>query len=292
MEELSTEDQALMDQMEAADAAPEPDPTGVELEPEQSQAEPEADGGKPPPGMVPHGALHKERSERKEAASQLNEERATTARLERELAEMRAQMQALQSPPKPEEAAPEWVDPIYDPEGYRKYQEYHTQQTQQRFDELANFQQQTIQQQQMQAYIAQVEAEFVAEQPDYMQAVDHMRNAREQQLQAQGYRGDQISQQLGADRNSILQAAQLLGVSPAKLAYQRALEMGYQPAPAPAEAEAERIAALSNAQRQTQGIGTGGSAQAGGMTVEDLANLSEAEFAKIPQEERDRLMGG
>jgi hypothetical protein len=79
------------------------------------------------------------------------------------------------------------------------------------------------------------------------------------------------------------------------LFYGYAKMRGYSPAqaardPVPPQAAAQ-VNALAEAQRQTQSMGTAkGPSSDGGVTIETLAKMSEAQLAKMPKAERDAMM--
>lgn len=242
------------------------------LTPEQQDAVSKyVNEGKPPPGFVTHQSMHSEREQRKE--------------LERRLAALEAQQQA-----KPEDAPPEWKDPIEDPEGNRKWSEWLANKS--REDAIAEFQErQERAQAQAQRLHRAAEAEdaFTKQVEDYPQATEFLKNAREQQLRSQGYDEGQIMHQLRNDANSIFDAAMAVGMNPAQLIYMKAQELGYS---AP-QKDAERIEHLANAQRQTRGAGNaGGTAQRGDLTLAQLADMSESELAKLDPAVKRKAMGG
>jgi hypothetical protein len=111
-EQLTPEESAVMAEM-AADTTP-IEPVEVVDVPQETpepapvaQPEAAADPDKPPPGMVPQGALHQERERRKEAERQLQDFQAKLAAIEAKL-----------NPP-PQIEIP---DPILDPKGFREFQ--------------------------------------------------------------------------------------------------------------------------------------------------------------------------
>ena len=57
------------------------------------------------------------------------------------------------------------------------------------------------------------------------------------------------------------------------------------------QAAAQVVQALAEAQRQTASMGTaGGPSNDGGVTIETLAKMTEAQLAKMPKAERDAMM--
>ena len=285
-EEFTADEQAAMDAMKA-DTTPEPQEVTEapqetpEEAPKEEAKEPEFKTSrekteKPPEGFVPHQAMHAERMKRQE--------------LERKIAELEARL------PKPEEEKPpQWVDPLVDPEGFRKYDEWRQRENNEKLEQINRSLKEREETAVRVRRAAELEAEFAAETPDYPQATQFLHQARVSELAAMGYSPDQISAQLRQDAMGVFNAAQQIGMNPAELLYIRARRAGYQPpvkeAPKPV-ADAERVVALDKAQKATQGLGSASGPQSGQLTARDLAAMSEAELAKVPAEVKRRAMGG
>jgi hypothetical protein len=239
---------------------------------------PEAD--KPPPGMVPQGALHQERERRKETERQFQE-------LQRQFAEIQAKLN-----PPPEIVVP---DPVLQPEAFKQFQ---IDQIKQRAAEKADADRRATEQAQEQQIMARVNQDvmqFKAATPDYDQAFQHAVKVRREELAFYGNSPEQIDQQIETDVRAIVQQAYTQGKNPGELFYGYAKMRGYSPAqaardPVPAQAAAQ-VNALAEAQRQTQSMATaGGPSSDGGVTIETLAKMSEAQLAKMPKAERDAMM--
>jgi hypothetical protein len=292
-EELTADEQSALEAMQSGTPAEEPEQAAEpeqEAEPEKVEtAEPEQDGepkdaefkssrseDKPPEGYVPHGALHAERSKRKE--------------LEQRLAALEGKMDA----PKDEEQPPQWVDPLVDPEGFRKYDEYRTRQLSEKIERQEQERQQQWQQQQRFEKAARLEAEFAQKTPDYQEAVQHLHQRRVTDLRAQGMSDAEVAAQIRQDANAVFDAAEQLGWNPAELLYQNAVRAGYTRKQAEAAAsDADKIVALDAAQKATKGIGAaGGADQAGGLTAEKIADMSEDELRAVDPKEIARVLGG
>lgn len=291
-ETFTPEEQEALSAMEAdtgADFTPETEAAEIDAESKDAvEADPTADNAervaqdatnkKPPEGYVPHGALHAEREERK--------------KLQQQLEELTEWKKAQENPP---EEPPAYVDPLEDPEGFRKYDAWQREQT--------NAQVQQFLEQQKQQHVAsqrineatQMEQEFAAKTPDYRDAAQHLLSSRVSELRAQGWPDQEISRQVQQDANGIYDAARAANINPAELLYYRAKAAGFAAKPQP-QAQADQMQARATAQRNTQGLGQGGGApQSGGLTAEQLAGMSEAEFAKIERENPDAIrkaMGG
>lgn len=239
---------------------------------------PEAD--KPPPGMVPQGALHQERERRKETERQFQE-------LQRQFAEIQAKLN-----PPPEIVVP---DPVLQPEAFKQFQ---IDQIKQRAAEKADADRRATEQAQEQQIMARVNQDvmqFKAATPDYDQAFQHAVKVRREELAFYGNSPEQIDQQIEVDVRAIVGQAYSQGKNPGELFYGYAKMRGYSPAqaardPVPAQAAAQ-VNALAEAQRQTQSMATaGGPSSDGGVTIETLAKMSEAQLAKMPKAERDAMM--
>lgn len=289
-QEFTAEEQAAMDAMKA-DTTPEPEVADEPQPEDQPQADPgdeqpkepefkssrEKPAEKPPEGFVPHQAMHAERMKRQE--------------LEKRLAELEAKL------PKPEaEQPPQWVDPLVDPEGFRKYDEWRAKQADEKIAQIDRTLKERAETAQRVRRAAELEAEFASETPDYPQATAFLHKARVSELASMGYAPDQIDAQLRQDALGLFSAAQQIGMNPAELLYIRAQRAGYTPPPKekPPEmpSEAERVVALDKAQKQTQGLGSASGPQMGQLTARDLAAMSEAELAKVPADVKRRAMGG
>ena len=238
---------------------------------------------KPPEGMVPHQAMHAERQKRQAA--------------EARLAEMEAKLSALETPA---EKPPEFVDPLEDPDGFRKWQEHQSAETKDQIDAIHKERQESLQRAERVQKAERLEQEFAAKTPDYMDAVKTLHNSRVSALRDAGWDDSEIQSQIVQDAQNVFEAAERIGMNPAQLLYIRAQEFGYTPKAAEAAqettrgtAEADRITALAEAQKNTQGLGSaGGGEQAGQLTAAQLANMSEAELAKVSDADIARAMGG
>lgn len=281
-EVLTADETAAMDAMKADPAElaeapvsqpkPEPEPQ-IETQIETPAAEPE----KPPPGMVPQGALHQERERRKAAE-------AATQALQDRLAALEAKLN-----PPPEIVIP---DPVLDPKGFKQFQ---IDQINQRAKEQADNERRQMEAQQHQQVMARLNQDvqaFRATTPDYDTAFQHAVKVRQEELAFYGNAPEQIAAQLETDVQAIVAQAYSQGKNPAELFYAYAKMRGYQtpvaPQPNPAVAQ---VAALAEAQKQTQSLApAGGPANDGGMTLETLSRMSEADLAKMPKAQRDEVM--
>lgn len=271
MQETPTESEGQHGQEDQQGAGNQDAPAGPEgVEPEQQE-----ERQRPPEGFVPHGALHAEREARK--------------RLQSELEELKRWREEQQNPP---EQPPQYVDPIEDPEGFRKWAEHNAQQPTKTVEQLQQEQRQVAEHQQRIQQATRLEQEFAAKTPDYGEAVQWLQEQRINELRGMGYSDQEIGSQIQQDANGIFNAAQASGMNPAELLYLRAKSSGFQARPAPVS-EAQKMEAQAKAQQQTQGLGSGGGAPAAGkITAAQLAEMSEDELAKVPADQIQAAFGG
>lgn len=230
---------------------------------------------KPPEGFVPHEAMHAERVKRQDLEKQVQE-----------LAAWKASQEAAKA-----EQPPQYVDPLEDPEGFRRYNEYHLNKTD---AALKQREAQTAAETAFRAKQARVvgyEKTFIEKTADYPQASKFLMDARVAELRAQGYGDDDIKATISRDTHALIDAAEAIGMNPAHLAYLRAQERGYQKS-APAQGDADKLTAIAAAQKATQGLGDGAGAQAGKLTATQIAAMSEDEFNKLSDEDVRVAMGG
>lgn len=277
-QEFTPEEQEALDAMQAdtgGDSAPVA-PSEPAAAPPEAPAKAEPQDSKPPEGYVPHQAMHEERMRRRE--------------LEQKLADLEAKWQEAQ---KPKAEPPKYVDPIEDPEGFRKWAEHAQSQASEQARAMQEAQQRAATEQARIQQATRLEREFAAKTPDYQDAAAFLLNSRVAELRSMGYDDTAIGAQIRQDTNALFDAATHIGMNPAELLYYRATQSGYaKAAPAPSPAPVEQMQAKARAQQQTRGLGSAGAAQGGGYTAEQLAGMSEAELAKVPAEEIAKVFGG
>lgn len=282
MEQLTADETAAMQAMQADTAPVEPaEPAAPVVLAEPAPAAPETapeapEAAKPPPGMVPQQALHQERERRKE--------------IERRFAEMEAQLAKLTAPPPQEIVVP---DPVLQPEAFKKWQVDQIKAHAEKLAEVERNAQESVLLQRLDRDVAQ----FRVAMPDYDNAYKFAVQSRERELALYGYSPEHIAQQIEVDVRYLVQQAYAEGKNPGAKFYEFAQVRGYAPQPAPSQVAAQQVQAFAEAQRQTQSLApAGGPSNDGGMTLEAMAKLSEAELAAMPRAKRDeimrKLMGG
>ena len=321
-DELSKEDQALLDQMrneapvEEEKPAEQPPPEPAE-EPAEQQAEPEerprddkgrfvAQEGTEEPAEQPEPQKKAQRV----PIAELLEERKARQKLQEELAAQREQraklegmFQTLSQRMAPQEDKPKTVEE--DPLAALK-------QTQ---AELAQMRGALTQQEQLRQFTQVVGASiesFKAQTPDYADAYQHIRKARMAELSAFGLTPEQAAQQLQMDEYQVAAAALQRGQNPGQVIYELAKQRGYaratgndggrptsgatpdnRPRPSGNGAEAAaKLATIAKGQQAARSLGqNGGDAPAPLTGVDALAAMSEKEIADLTPEKFRQLMG-
>lgn len=251
--------------------------------------------GKPPAGYVPIQALDSERHAAKEARTHAERLSNAYENLMKLMPAQQAQQQAAPEPPKPE-TPPE---PDYN-ENPADWLRWRNERLEERIEALSGrmpdpqAQQQQQQQyeaiQRLQSTIGSYEAEFEKANPDYGEALEHLRSMRRQELTLAGYDHAAVQQIIGQEE--LTSAARLLqqGRNPVEAAYEIAKLRGYKPdetgklaaqqqssdppAKTPAEQGREKLATIAKGQQQA-GSGGGGGAPGNTMpqTLEEVAEM-------------------
>lgn len=259
---------------------------------EQHQAEqglqPDAEEGRDPHRKtVPLGALQEERTRRQQLQAQLQQvaehNAAMQAQYQQALAQQQAALQAQQ------QAAAEASMPAFseDPEGYIKARE---QQFQQALEQMQNNQLAEQQSRQLAAHVTAemenartsvepLEAEFMAEHPDYPEAwaVVGQDVAAKLQQQYPGASPGELQFLQTVAALQFLKGCQAQGINPAEHVYRKALSLGHragQRAPNAAPRQAQPVHQVSQP------------------SLQDIAAMDDAQFdAFFAQMKRGSLVG-
>ena len=231
---------------------------------------------------VPHAKFHAERERRKE--------------LEAELNKLKTQQNQEQQQNNVNNI-PQYVDPVVDQEGYRRWAEYRAQLPMAKIKQLEENAQVQQAVQDVHSKLNYYDQEMMKINPDYENAVEWAKNNRVTSMIEAGYTQDEANKQLAQDVYNLFRAAEAAGISPAKLFYDKAIEDGYVSKNTGDEGtqlsdQEKRIDALNKAQANTQTMSQTGESQAGKMTLKTAASLSERDFAKLSKDEIDRLLSG
>jgi hypothetical protein len=172
-------------------------------------------------------------------AAHLEERRA----LKSEIDAIRAELAAIKNPPKAPTPIPEFND---DPKGYVDHQaqtvaeklEAASKRVEQA-EKTAQMSAQQAEQVQFQNYLQQAEAHFVAQTPDYHDALAHIRHIRARQLKVfdPNITEEQVRDTIIREEMGLASQVAKQGRNPAQMAYEIAQAYGYTPkaqqAPAP-----------------------------------------------------------
>jgi len=295
--ELTPEEQAYFDNGGVEPSAPanepaEPEETVLEAdtghdEPEDGidDTDDEPEQGKKP-GFVPHRKLHKALEKVKAKEAEAAKEREERIRLEERFNQLVQRVQQpQQQQPQVQEPAPQVApDPNEDIFGAVQHQAKTIEQVQ---AEITAYKQQRAQEEQKQRIIqaaGAAEQQFMAEAPDYPDALNHLRAARVAELQMFGLTEAQARAKVGQEEIQLAAQALQRGQNPAKLAYDWAKQRGYAkkaPEPAP-EPPAEKLTRQAEAQARSGTLSHGGGAPAPvKLDARTVAAMSEAEFSAL-----------
>lgn len=158
-----------------------------------------------------------------------------------ELARLRAEIEALKNPPKQPEAPPPIPDHAADPKGYvdgtvaaalKKLEEANKAATEQAQAATRTAQQSAEQAQEVQfgQLLERAETVFVQQNPDYYDALAHVRGIRVEQLKLvhPGITEDQIRQQIGREELQLARQVAQQNRNPIEFVYELAKRFGYQ----------------------------------------------------------------
>lgn len=250
-----------------------------ELE-QKAEAEEEGKPEKPPKGFVPQQALHEEREKRKEFQRRIAQIEQESAQRTQLLEQRFAQMQeawAKQNAPKP----PEYdVDPLGNVKHTldatqaeltklreKQEQEYRRQQEEYQRAQYVNH---------VASAVSQAEAEYAQENPDYLEAVNHLKGLRARQLEALGWDRASILNYVQNEAFQIAEAALQRGQSPAEVAFNMAVASGWAKKEQQNSQE-QKIETLQKGTQAAKSLGSGGN-PSGKLTVDAIANMDAQEF--------------
>lgn len=265
-------------ELEAPSAAPAP-AQEASAAPAEGEPQPESDD-KPPPGYVPHAALHAERARVKQMAA---EKAAYEARMNARLEALQAMVAGKPVEPAPADADEE--DPV------ALLREVKT-----NLSEMQRQQQAQGEAAQLTAYVERDMQQFVAVKPDLGDAAGYLMESRAQELRLMGYGEDEIAQDINAWDIELTRNAARAGQSVAATIYQLAEMRGYRaaaasalavaPAQAAAPTAAARVAAIANGQATERSLSAAaGSPPAGDIDLKAILALPDDEFWKFAGDE-------
>lgn len=246
---------------------------------------------------VPHAALHKERSRRKEVEAENLTMREKMARAEERLSVLNEVLMATddgQQQPGQQQAKKtieEELGPAPDPErdifAYVRWQQKKIDLQERRFNEMATTQQraqeaasnQQASQQFQQAY-QQDAVRFMQEKPDFPEAYKFIANSFANELKSMGLDDNAIRQRLMQEEAVLVHEAFQRKMSPSQVIYERARARGYNPSQAAQQQQngQQKIQQIQKGQKATASLSSAGGSGGDALTMEALADMSEAEF--------------
>jgi hypothetical protein len=244
----------------------------------EAEAVVEEAGDKEKGGTVPQQALHAEREKRKALEAEL---KPLKEQLEA-LAKMREQIASRKPADLPPADDPAQVEHLR-----TRLAELEQGQTRisQHIDTQAVNQ---AEMQQLGSVMHQSETKFREQKPDYDAAINHVVNARAQELSLYGLTPPQIQQTIAEEATEIVRSAISQNRDPAELGYQIALSRGYRPAETGAANGAEQpskaqqtIDAIAKAQAQSKSLGGAGGGKVQTLNAEAVLAMSPEEFDRV-----------
>jgi hypothetical protein len=236
------------------------------------------------PGFVPHRKLHKA-LERAKASEE--REKLALERLERLLAV--SQPQQVRQAPQP---APEAPKVPRAEEDVFQTADYAVQEVQQLKAYIHR-------QQQEQALLAEAAPQvqrFVAEKPDFNEAVGFLIEGRVRELVALGHQEHAARGKAKQEELALVAHARQVGKNPAELAYNWALSRGYSPKAAeppaqPKQTAAEQIGLKADVQARAKSLshGSGSAPPATAITAETILRMDSKEFNKFAEKYPKKL---
>ena len=252
-------------------------------------------------GMVPHAALHEERTKRQETERQLAEEKRlrqiTEERTNLILQRFAAPQPATQAQP----SAPEIPSFDQDPAGHilglQRQQGAILGELVQAVTGQSRQNEAADSMRQMTTRAAAMEREFASANPDYDKASSHLFEMRRQELVAAGWTDPaEIQTMMVNEATGLAARAMQQGRNPAAVVYELAKLRGYTAAPAPAingtVDPAEQLRTIERGQQQARSVGNLRGAGPEQMTATKLADLEPDEFMKWMERKEGRAFMG
>lgn len=245
----------------------------------------------------------------RQTTSALKETRGVVRQLRQQIAALQApagqQQPAGQSQQR--EAVKPPPDPNVDPQGAMQWIIDRVNANDAREAEQAETRQQQAQREQaVQSVIqgvAEYERDFREDHPDYDDAVKHLRQSRQEELELMGVPPDRAA--LMVNQEVFQTAANLLrqGIDPSRFAYQTAIKRGYKSGqgqsdgkPNPGNPASDALDKITQGQEAAKTIGSG-ARPSGELTIESVSKLNgaafDAAFKKLmaQESERERRLG-
>lgn len=245
-----------------------------------AEGEPEPKKGD---GTVPQGALHAEREKRKASDTERDAAKAELAKVREQLAAI-AKMREDVAARKPAD-----LPAADDPAALEHLRTRIAEQDQKinRFEQNADNEALANHEiQQLGSFMAESEAKYREQKPDYDAAIEHVVLMRANELALYGLNRAQIQQTISEEAAEIVRSAAQQGRDPADLGYQIALSRGYRPAEGQAEVKPNggaqaTLDAIAAAKAKSKSLGAGGGSAPKNLTAEAVAAMSQDEFEAL-----------
>lgn len=280
------------------------DPAAFDEAAEVAAYEAEQQEAAPPAAEAAEAAPEPERAPKHVPLAVLMQEREAHRREREERQRLQAQFEqgnkrlemlisSLQQPQRPADPVP---DINTDPVGYFQRQ---LEATQRELAEVKQFKEQVAQQSTMTAQEAQFlnayrtdAMAFAQKAPDFTGAYNHFKEMVIRDALETGADPEEAIAEMEARERQIVARALRTGKSPAEAVYNAARRYGFKGAAPTATADA-KMEAMQRGQTAAKSTAAPGGARGRfeGLTVEALANMSEAEFSKVPESIVNRLLG-
>ena len=240
---------------------------------ETPKSEPAEPKEQPRQKLVPHEALHEERTRRQALARQLSEEREARVRMEERL-NMIAQAN------QPREQIP---DVNEDPVAYFQWEQDQKDQRIRGLEQEAYQRHQQEQHKQFQSHVLNTYKSSVGEaettHPDFKDAYNFLINSRVNELKAAGYSQQQAVELTHNDEFNIVANAVQNGQNPAVVAYQVAKARGYAPK-APKPNGADKLDNIAKGQAESKSLSGASGGGVGDASIDSLLGMSDDDFMK------------
>lgn len=224
--------------------------------------------------VVPLQALHEARGQNKELKREIERMRSEQQQRDQILEQRIAALYQQQNAPK----IPKYEeDPLTNVRGELDQVIQHQRAIQNEVQRTNQITQRQQYEAQVAHVVASAEAQFAQGKPDYAEALGFIRNHRLAQLKALGHEPHEAQQWVLGEAFQIAERCLQRGQNPAEVIYQMAEATGYKPKQQQQD-PAQKIEALKKGAEAAKTL-SGGGASGGKPTVEQIANMTEQEFA-------------
>lgn len=254
---------------------------------EQPQEQPQEQEQPQRERVVPLEALHEERARRREMQQRIAQMEQAQAERDRIIEQrLQAIAQAKMAPEPSFEENP--ADALR-----RQLEQIQQGQTQtaQQFQQWQQAQQQQAVQQRLAQTIVTQEQGFAQQRPDYIEAVQFLRNQRAAELQVDGLDEFDAQAQAHQELQNLAFQRAMQGKNPAEVAYNLAKARGFSGKQSQTVTPQDKLQSQQRGVAAARSLGSGG-APKNALTAEAIASMSDDEFAKITPEQWRKAMGG